>query len=119
VEGGKIVGIEELYRACSSIACKVKTRRQARADTLVPTVPGAGTRPASLESLGYTIAGQAEDGETALQKVEEAQLDPVLMEIRLRGWANGIELAAEGVEKDEQLAFLRSRHRDGVQGGSH
>jgi diguanylate cyclase (GGDEF)-like protein/PAS domain S-box-containing protein len=47
----------------------------------------------SLEKLGYTIAGQAEGGETAIRMVGEVRPDLVLMEIRLRGEKNGIEAA--------------------------
>ena len=48
---------------------------------------------ASLESLGYIVAGQADRGETTIQKVEELQPDLVLMEIHLKGQMNGIEVA--------------------------
>lgn len=48
---------------------------------------------ASLESLGYIVAGQADRGETTIQKVEELQPDLVLMEISLKGQMNGIEVA--------------------------
>ncbi len=48
---------------------------------------------AKLESLGYIVAGQADRGETAIQKVEELQPDLVLMEIRLKGQIDGIEAA--------------------------
>lgn len=47
----------------------------------------------SLKSLGYLVVGQADRGETTIQKVEEAQPDLVLMEIRLQGQMNGIEAA--------------------------
>ena len=48
---------------------------------------------ASLESLGYIVAGQTNSGETTIKKVEELQPDLVLMEIRLKGQINGIEAA--------------------------
>lgn len=47
----------------------------------------------SLESLGYVIAGQADRGEIAIQKVEELHPDLVLMEIHLKGQTSGIEVA--------------------------
>ena len=48
---------------------------------------------ASLESLGYIVAGKADRGETTIQKVEELQPDLILMEISLKGQMNGIEVA--------------------------
>jgi CheY-like chemotaxis protein len=67
---------------------------------------------ASLESLGYTVAGQAEDGETALQRVEEAQPDLVLMEIRLKGQVDGIEAAKQiRANYDIPVIFI-SAHAD-------
>jgi diguanylate cyclase (GGDEF)-like protein/PAS domain S-box-containing protein len=67
---------------------------------------------ASLKSLGYTLAGQAEDGETALQKVEEVQPDLVLMEIRLKGRVDGIEAAKQiRANYDIPVIFI-SAHAD-------
>lgn len=48
---------------------------------------------AALENMGYVVAGQADRGEVAIQKVEEMHPDLVLMEIRLQGRINGIEAA--------------------------
>lgn len=50
---------------------------------------------ASLEGLGYIVAGQADRGEIALQKVDELRPDLVLMEIRLKGQIDGIEAARQ------------------------
>jgi diguanylate cyclase (GGDEF)-like protein/PAS domain S-box-containing protein len=47
----------------------------------------------SLESLGYILAGQADLGEIAIQKIEELRPDVVLMEIRLKGETNGVDAA--------------------------
>lgn len=47
----------------------------------------------SLEVMGYIVVGQADRGETVLQKVEELKPDLVLMEIHLRGKKPGIEVA--------------------------
>jgi len=49
----------------------------------------------SLESLGYILAGQADRGELALQKVEELRPDLVLMEVKLQGQTDGIEAARQ------------------------
>jgi len=49
-----------------------------------------------LEDLGYVVAGQADQGETAIRVVEELQpdlVDLVLMEIRLQGQVDGVEAA--------------------------
>ncbi|NUQ85458.1 MAG: EAL domain-containing protein [Anaerolineales bacterium] len=48
---------------------------------------------AALENMGYVVAGQADRGEVAIQKVEEMRPDLTLMEIRLQGRINGIEAA--------------------------
>jgi diguanylate cyclase (GGDEF)-like protein/PAS domain S-box-containing protein len=48
---------------------------------------------ASLENLGYIVAGQADRGETTIQKVDEIRPDLVLLEIRIKGQMNGIEVA--------------------------
>lgn len=48
---------------------------------------------AALENMGYVVAGQADRGEIAIQKVEEMRPDLTLMEIRLQGRINGIEAA--------------------------
>ncbi len=67
---------------------------------------------ANLESLGYTVAGQADRGETTIQKVEEIQPDLVLMEIRLKGQINGIEAAGHiRVKYDIPVIFI-SAHAD-------
>jgi len=49
----------------------------------------------SLENLGYIVAGQADRGEIAIQKVEESLPDLVLMEIRLKGRIDGVEAAKQ------------------------
>jgi diguanylate cyclase (GGDEF)-like protein/PAS domain S-box-containing protein len=72
----------------------------------------AATITASLESLGYTLAGQAEDGETALQKIEETQPDLVLMEIRLKGQVDGIEAAKQIRNTYDIPVIFLSAHAD-------
>ena len=66
----------------------------------------------SLESLGYTVAGQTDRGETAIQIVEEIRPDLVLMDVRLKGQMNGIK-AAEYIfsQFDIPIVFL-SAHSD-------
>jgi diguanylate cyclase (GGDEF)-like protein/PAS domain S-box-containing protein len=67
---------------------------------------------ASLEGLGYVVAGQADQGDTTLQKVQELQPDLVLMEIRLKGKISGIE-AAQKIHTDLDIPVIFiSAHAD-------
>lgn len=47
----------------------------------------------TLIALGYTVAGTAKTGESALEKAADAQPDLVLMDIHLAGAMDGIEAA--------------------------
>jgi diguanylate cyclase (GGDEF)-like protein/PAS domain S-box-containing protein len=48
-----------------------------------------------LKKLGYRVFALASSGEEAIQKAAEAELDLVLMDIRLRGNIDGIEAARQ------------------------
>ncbi len=48
---------------------------------------------ASLARLGYSTAGLADSGESALRLCEEKQPDLVLMDVRLKGRMDGVEAA--------------------------
>jgi PAS domain S-box-containing protein len=48
-----------------------------------------------LKELGYEVAGMAASGESAVEKVEEAMPDLVLMDIRLEGTMDGIDAAEQ------------------------
>jgi Response regulator containing CheY-like receiver, AAA-type ATPase, and DNA-binding domains len=48
-----------------------------------------------LQSLGYTVVGQATSGEEALQKIKINVPDLVLMDIMLEGVMDGVETAKE------------------------
>ena len=48
-----------------------------------------------LQSLGYTVIGQAASGEEALQKIKKNVPDLVLMDIMLKGVMDGVETAKE------------------------
>ena len=50
---------------------------------------------ASLQQLGYAVAGHAVSGEEAILKVGQTAPDLVLMDIHLKGEMNGIEAARE------------------------
>jgi CheY-like chemotaxis protein len=58
------------------------------------------------------LPGQAEDGETALQKIEETQPDLVLMEIRLKGQVDGIEAAKQIRNTYDIPVIFLSAHAD-------
>ncbi|MFA4861569.1 response regulator [Methanoregula sp.] len=49
----------------------------------------------TLQALGYVVAGMAKSGETALEKIQEARPDLVLMDIHLAGGMDGIDTAGK------------------------
>jgi two-component system, response regulator PdtaR len=49
----------------------------------------------TLKSLGYTVPGIAKSGELALEKVQEAKPDLILMDIHLAGQLDGVETAGK------------------------
>lgn len=49
----------------------------------------------SVSKSGINVIGQADNGSTALQLVEEFKVDLVLMDINIKGEMNGIELARQ------------------------
>lgn len=59
----------------------------------------------TLMSLGYSIAGTAKYGETAIQKVAETQPDLVLMDIHLAGKMDGVETAGE-IHKTSDIPII-------------
>ncbi len=48
-----------------------------------------------LQRMGYAVAGSAPNGKAALQMIEAARPDIVLMDINLKGARDGIEIAEE------------------------
>lgn len=69
---------------------------------------------ASLENMGYIVAGQTGRGEIAIRQIEELRPDLVLMDIRLQGQMHGIE-AAEYIHAhfDIPVVFI-SAHSDTI-----
>lgn len=67
---------------------------------------------ASLEGMGYVIAGQAGQTETAIEQVQELQPDLVLMEVRLRGKISGIDAAQKIHSKLDVPVIFISAHAD-------
>jgi diguanylate cyclase (GGDEF)-like protein/PAS domain S-box-containing protein len=67
---------------------------------------------ASLQGMGYVIAGQSDRTETAIEQIKGLQPDLVLMEIRLRGKVSGIDAAQQiHSELDIPVIFI-SAHAD-------
>lgn len=62
---------------------------------------------ANLERLGYTVVGEADRGEIAIEKVEELRPDLVLMEVRLQGRIKGPDAAKHIQDKfDIPVIFI-------------
>ena len=59
----------------------------------------AGTRRILDDATGFTVVGEADDGEAALRVIAETQPDVVLVDIRLPS-INGIDLARSIVERN-------------------
>ncbi|HAV78838.1 MAG TPA: diguanylate cyclase [Anaerolineae bacterium] len=67
---------------------------------------------ASLEKLGYIIAGHADRGENTIQKVEEIKPDLVLVDIHLKGQMNGVAVAKHIHSYFEIPVIFISAHAD-------
>lgn len=66
----------------------------------------------SLEALGYRVLGPASSGEDALRIVENEQPDLLLMDITIKGEADGIDTAmAITAEHPAKVVFLTA-HSD-------
>ncbi|NJC95109.1 MAG: diguanylate cyclase [Anaerolineales bacterium] len=65
-----------------------------------------------LESMGYIIAGQADDGESTIQKVEETRPDLILMEINLKGHLTGMDIARHITTAFDIPIIFISAHAD-------
>lgn len=59
----------------------------------------------SLESLGYTVVDIADSAELAISKAHELRPNLILMDIRLRGEADGIQ-AAEKIWRDLEIPVI-------------
>lgn len=60
-----------------------------------------------LTAVGYTICGTASTGAVAVRRAQELQPDLILMDIRLRGGMDGIEVARQVRESaDVPIVFL-------------
>ena len=57
-----------------------------------------GTRRILDDASGFTVVGEADDGEAALRVIDETEPDVVLVDIRLPS-INGIDLARRIVER--------------------
>ena len=65
----------------------------------------AGTRRILDDASGFTVVGEADDGEAAVRVVEETEPDVVLVDIRLPS-VNGIDLARRIVERHPGTTVL-------------
>lgn len=59
----------------------------------------------TLKILGYTVAGTARSGETALEKIPGVRPDLILMDIHLAGKLDGVQTAAE-VHKESDIPVI-------------
>jgi CheY-like chemotaxis protein len=60
-----------------------------------------------LQSLGYAVSGVASYGEEAIEKAGEMRPDLVLVDIRLKGGMDGIEVAEEIIARfDIPIVYL-------------
>ena len=59
----------------------------------------------TIKSLGYSVAGTAKYGETAVQKVAETRPDLVLMDIHLAGKMDGVQTAGE-IHKTSDIPII-------------
>jgi len=60
-----------------------------------------------LEALGYEVCGATARGETAVQSISESRPDLVLMDVKLAGSTDGVEVAQELREhSDVPIVFL-------------
>jgi PAS domain S-box-containing protein len=59
----------------------------------------------TLKSLGYSVAGTAKYGETAIQNIAEIKPDLVLMDIHLAGKMDGVQTAGE-IHKTSDIPII-------------
>jgi len=59
----------------------------------------------NLKELGYDVVAMVNSGEKAIEKIEDIDLDLVLMDIQLKGELDGIETAEKILEK-KSLAII-------------
>jgi two-component system cell cycle sensor histidine kinase/response regulator CckA len=67
-----------------------------------------------LRKLGYEFSGCAASGEEAIRRIEESQPDVVLMDIRLEGELDGIEVAAAIRRLDIPVVFVTAFSDEGT-----
>ena len=63
-----------------------------------------------LKTLGYTVIGESDDGDSSADKIEELRPDLVLVDLHLKGPLNGIDLAKKShTDFDIPVIFISSR----------
>lgn len=65
-----------------------------------------------LEELGYGISGMASSGDDALALVAQKQTDLVLMDVRIKGTIDGIQTAAQIVQRYRLPIVYLTAHTD-------
>jgi PAS domain S-box-containing protein len=75
----------------------------------------AGNLADSLTALGHTVSGIAASGEEALRRVEENPPDLALLDIKLRGEMDGVDVArAIRARFDIPVVYLTAYHDDAL-----
>jgi DNA-binding NarL/FixJ family response regulator len=67
-----------------------------------------------LEENGYTVCGEAEEGNTAVKVVADTEPDLAIVDIELKGSVNGIELISALKTRFSRLAILVMSMDDGT-----
>ena len=67
-----------------------------------------------LEESGYTVCGEAEDGNGAIKIVVETEPDLIIVDIELKGNVNGIELISAIKSRFSRVVILVMSMDDGT-----
>ena len=65
----------------------------------------ASALSAQVEMLGYRIAGMANTAEDAVRGVLQSRPEVVIMDLRLAGWATGLD-AARSIRRDFEVPII-------------
>jgi DNA-binding response OmpR family regulator len=65
----------------------------------------ASALSAQVEMLGYRVAGMAKTAEEAVRGVLQSQPEVVIMDLRLTGWATGLD-AARSIRRDSEVPII-------------
>ena len=65
----------------------------------------ASALSAQVEMLGYHVAGMANTAEDAVRGVLQSRPEVVIMDLRLTGWATGLD-AARSIRRDSEVPII-------------